>query len=218
MFELRPYRRNSMSAWNPFSEMEEMERRLFNNDFFSGRGLAEFKTDITDEGDYYELKADLPGFTKEDIQLQLDGDTLTIQAQRHSEHEEQEKKGKYVCCERSYGAYSRSFDVSGIRAEGITASYDSGVLTLKLPKKTVEVSSSRQISIDSNQSRTRHAVYTAGHLFMSLLPAAETSGRDTGQSPFFQSQFRTAAGDRRRRTLADISGPRYCPGWLSGLM
>ena len=110
MFEMRPYRRNSMSTWNPFSEMEEMERRLFNNDFFSGRGLAEFKTDITDEGDYYELK--------------------------------------YVCCERSYGAYSRSFDVSGIRAEGITASYDSGVLTLKLPKKTVEVSSSRQISID----------------------------------------------------------------------
>ena len=108
MFEMRPYRRNSMSTWNPFSEMEEMERRLFNNDFFSGRGLA----------------------------------------QRHSEHEEQEKKGKYVCCERSYGAYSRSFDVSGIRAEGITASYDSGVLTLKLPKKTVEVSSSRQISID----------------------------------------------------------------------
>lgn len=106
MFEMRPYRRNSMSAWNPFSEMEEMERRLFNNDFFSGRGLAEFKTDITDEGDYYELKADLPGFKKEDIQLQLDGDTLTIQAQRHSEHEEQEKKGKYVCCERSYGAYS----------------------------------------------------------------------------------------------------------------
>ena len=129
MFEMRPYRRNSMSTWNPFSEMEEMERRLFNNDFFSGRGLAEFKTDITDEGDYYELKADLPGFKKEDIQLQ-------------------EKKGKYVCCERSYGAYSRSFDVSGIRAEGITASYDSGVLTLKLPKKTVEVSSSRQISID----------------------------------------------------------------------
>ena len=67
MFEMRPYRRNSMSTWNPFSEMEEMERRLFNNDFFSGRGLAEFKTDITDEGDYYELKADLPGFKKEDI-------------------------------------------------------------------------------------------------------------------------------------------------------
>ena len=148
MFELRPYRRNTMSTWNPFSEMEEMARRFFNNDFFTGRGLAEFKTDITDEGDHYELKADLPGFKKEDIQLQLDGDTLTIQAQRHSEHEEQEKKGKYVCCERSYGAYSRSFDVSGIRTEDIKAAYDNGVLDLKLPKKTAEVSSSRQISIE----------------------------------------------------------------------
>ncbi len=148
MFELRPYRRNTMSTWNPFSEMEEMERRFFNNDFFTGRGLAEFKTDITDEGDHYELKADLPGFKKEDIPLQLDGDTLTIQAQRHSEHEEQEKKGKYVCCERSYGAYSRSFDVSGIRTEDIKAAYDNGVLDLKLPKKTAEVSSSRQISIE----------------------------------------------------------------------
>ena len=148
MFELRPYSRNSMSTWNPFSEMEEMERRFFNNDFFTGRGLAEFKTDITDEGDHYELKADLPGFKKEDIQLQLDGDTLTIQAQRHSEHEEQEKKGKYVCCERSYGAYSRSFDVSGIRTEDIKAAYDNGVLDLKLPKKAAEVSSSRQISIE----------------------------------------------------------------------
>ena len=148
MFELRPYGRNSMSTWTPFSEMEEMERRFFNNDFFTGRGLAEFKTDITDEGDYYELKADLPGFKKEDISLNLDGDTLTIQAQRHSEHEDQGKKGKYVCCERSYGSYSRSFDVSSVRTEGITAAYDSGVLTLKLPKKSVEVSSSRQINID----------------------------------------------------------------------
>ena len=95
------------------------------------------KTDVRETEDSYVLDIDLPGFKKEDIQLQLDGDTLTIQAQRHSEHEEQEKKGKYVCCERSYGAYSRSFDVSGIRAEGITASYDSGVLTLKLPKKNI---------------------------------------------------------------------------------
>lgn len=129
--------------YNPFRDFEDINRA-----FFGDNSLAEFKTDIRDVGDGFVLEADLPGFKKEDIQLQLDGDTLTIQAQRHSEHEEQEKKGKYVCCERSYGAYSRSFDVSGIRAEGITASYDSGVLTLKLPKKTVEVSSSRQISID----------------------------------------------------------------------
>ena len=92
MFELRPYRRNSINVWNPFSEMEEMEKRLFNNNFFSNADLAEFKTDITDEGNHYLLKADLPGFKKEDIHLNLDGDTLTIQAERHSEHEDTNKK------------------------------------------------------------------------------------------------------------------------------
>lgn len=147
MFELRPYRRNSINAWNPFSEMEEMEKRLFNNSFFSNADLAEFKTDITDEGDHYLLKADLPGFKKEDIHLNLDGDTLTIQAERHSEHEDTDKKDKYVCCERSYGSYSRSFDVSGIQADGISASYEGGVLELKMPKKEAQVPASRQISI-----------------------------------------------------------------------
>ena len=147
MFELRPYRRNSINVWNPFSEMEETEKRLFNNSFFSNADLAEFKTDITDEGDHYLLKADLPGFKKEDIHLNLDGDTLTIQAERHSEHEDTDKKGKYVCCERSYGSYSRSFDVSGIQADGISASYEGGVLELKMPKKEAQVPASRQISI-----------------------------------------------------------------------
>ena len=147
MFDLRPYGRNFMNVWNPFSEMEEMEKRFFNNNFFSSPSLAEFKTDITDEGDHYVLKADLPGFKKEDIHLNLDGDTLTIQAERHSEHEDAEKKDKYVCCERSYGAYSRSFDVSGIRADEITASYEGGVLELKMPKKTAQAPASRQISI-----------------------------------------------------------------------
>ena len=129
---------------------DSFEKNFFgeHNPLYGKRAKNLMKTDVKETESGYEVAVDLPGFKKEDIQLQLDGDTLTIQAQRHSEHEEQEKKGKYVCCERSYGAYSRSFDVSGILAEGITASYDSGVLTLKLPKKTVEVSSSRQISID----------------------------------------------------------------------
>lgn len=148
MFEMRPYRRNSMSTWNPFSEMEEMERRLFNNDFFSGRGLAEFKTDITDEGDYYELKADLPGFKKEDIKLSLNGDTLTIKAERHSDFEDQDKKSGYLRCERSYGSYSRSFDVTGVDVSQISASYNDGVLRIHLPKQASKQPDARTIVIE----------------------------------------------------------------------
>lgn len=147
MFELRPYRKNQMSTWNPFAEMEEMEREMFGGGFFNNRNPGMFKTDITDEGDHFELKADLPGFRKEDIHLELSGDTLTISAERHSEHEKKEQRGKYVCVERSYGSYSRSFDATGIDVEGIEASYEGGVLDLKLPKQTVATPETRQIEI-----------------------------------------------------------------------
>ena len=67
MFEIRPYRRNNNpSTYNPFREMEDFEKRFFQDpfgSFFEMQDLAEFKTDVTDEGDSYLLEADLPGFT-----------------------------------------------------------------------------------------------------------------------------------------------------------
>ena len=135
MFEMRPYRRNSMSTWNPFSEMEEMERRLFNNDFFSGRGLAEFKTDITDEGDYYELKADLPGFKKDEVNVELENGYLTISAEKGLDKNESDKKGKYIRQERYAGACSRSFYVGEhVEPEDIRAKFENGILQISLPK------------------------------------------------------------------------------------
>lgn len=150
MFELTRRNSNNMSTYNPFREMEEMERRFFGphfDDFFRGAELCAFKTDVTDEGDHYLLEADLPGFRKEDIRLELDGDLLTVRAERHS-NVEQKEKHQVVRVERSYGAYSRSFDVSGIRTEDIKAKYDNGVLQLTLPKKEQAVPEARQIEID----------------------------------------------------------------------
>ncbi|MBQ7566394.1 MAG: Hsp20/alpha crystallin family protein, partial [Oscillospiraceae bacterium] len=109
---LAPYTKRSHSIWDPFADFGAMERS-----FFGGSGLAEFKTDIRDTGDSYTLEADLPGFKKEDIAIDLSDGTLTITAQRHSEYEKKDKKGDYVRCERSYGSYSRSFDTTGIDTE-----------------------------------------------------------------------------------------------------
>ena len=119
MFELRPFERrnNHVAAYDPWDQME----RAFFGDGSWGRGLSEFKTDIQDKGDSYLLEADLPGFKKEDIHVDVDGDTMTIRAERHSEHEDQDKKGNYVRCERSYGSYQRAFDISGVEVANISA-------------------------------------------------------------------------------------------------
>ncbi|MBP5167499.1 MAG: Hsp20/alpha crystallin family protein [Oscillospiraceae bacterium] len=152
MFGLIPYRREEKEmSYNPFREMEELEKAFFEEPFagfFHSEDIAEFKTDISDKGDSYLLEADLPGFKREDIGIDLDGDVLTINAERHSEHEEKDKKGSYLRCERSYGKYSRSFDVSAIQTDQIKAKLDEGVLKLTLPKKQEKKSETKRLEIE----------------------------------------------------------------------
>ena len=131
MFELTPFvHGNQLHTYDPFREMEDMQRRFF------GSGMNELsgiRTDIQDKGDHYLLEADLPGF-KNDIHIDVENGMMTITAERHSEHEEKDKKGSYVRCERSYGSYQRSFDLSGIDEDNLQAAYADGVLKLTLPK------------------------------------------------------------------------------------
>ena len=137
-------RRNNYvpAAWNPFREMEQWERNLFSGNF------TEFKTDIKDEGDAYLLETDLPGFAKEDIHLDLNDHYLTVKAERHADREAKDDNGRYICCERSYGSYSRSFDVTDIDTDAIKAKYDNGVLTLRMPKKAPELPHSKRLEIE----------------------------------------------------------------------
>ena len=103
---------------------------------------------LINEGNYYLLEADLPGFDKKDIQLDINGDTLTIHAERHSKVEEKDKKDKVIRVERSYGSYSRQFDISAVDAENIKAKYDNGVLQLTLPKKEKVLPEGRRLEIE----------------------------------------------------------------------
>lgn len=143
MFELMRRTNHPMNTYNPFREMEELERSFFGRD-----DLAEFKTDITDEGDHYLLESDLPGFDKKDIRMDLNGDTLTISAERHSRVEQKDQSDRIIRVERSYGSYSRQFDISSVDADGIRAKYDNGVLQVTLPKKERLTPASRQLEIE----------------------------------------------------------------------
>ncbi len=151
MFELRPYRRMNEVSYNPFREMEELERQFFSEpfgSFFRSGDIAEFKTDITDDGENFMLEADLPGFDKKDIHLDISENTLTINAERHSECEQKDKKDKYVRVERSYGKYSRQFDVSSVNTDEIKAKYENGVLKLTMPKKQEKVPEAKHLEIE----------------------------------------------------------------------
>ena len=144
MFELIPFDHHMrrMANYDPFRELEEMERSFFGG----SHSVNAFRTDVIDTGDAYELQAELPGFKKEDITIDVENDVLTISAERKVESDES-KRPNYVKRERFYGSFSRSFDVSGINVDGIEAAYNDGVLTLTMPKKVETAPAKRSLEI-----------------------------------------------------------------------
>lgn len=136
MYSLTPFEKDFFSM-NPFGE------------FFKDRtGMEMCRTDIRDEGNSYVMESELPGFEKDDINIDISGGCLTLSAQRSSENEEKDSGGKYIRRERSYGSYRRSFDLSGIDEDNISADYKNGILTLTLPKKQAQVPASRRLTIN----------------------------------------------------------------------
>ncbi len=143
MFELIPFDRTMrrMAGFDPFRELDNMERSFFND----ANVVSAFRTDVSDTGDAYKLEAELPGFSKDDIKIDIENDCLTISAER--KFDDESKKKNFVKRERFYGSYSRSFDVTGIDTDKIEAAYNDGVLTLNMPKKKAEVPASRRLKI-----------------------------------------------------------------------
>ena len=105
-----------------------------------------FRTDILDQGEAYVLQAELPGFHKEDIKVELKEGVLTIEAKR-AEQSEEEKEG-YVRRERRTGTFSRRFNVTGIQENAISAKFHDGILELTLPKAQPDVPEVQQITIE----------------------------------------------------------------------
>lgn len=144
---IRPNIRNkSVSLLDSF---EEFERSIFNNSIFNevhNKVTNSFRTDIIDKGESYELKAELPGFQKEEISVKQNGDYLTISAV-HTEERSMEAKENYIRRERRSGSYNRCFNVSDIQVDNISAVYKNGILEVKLPKKDASTPNRRDIDI-----------------------------------------------------------------------
>lgn len=142
MFDMIPFAGRNHNWLDPF---DEFERNMFGG---LRHSFADFRTDVLDQNDRYVVEAELPGFEKKDIRAEVKNGFLTISAEHKEEDEKKDEKGNYLRRERRYGSFRRSFDLSGVDEDRITASYKNGILTLELPKKEAgEKSDSRQIDI-----------------------------------------------------------------------
>lgn len=146
MFDLIPFRNRSRR------DVVEREEDPFNSlvsDFFgdvmdfAGRS---FRADIKESDDEYTIEAEMPGMKKEDIQLEINDDYLTISAVQSEEKEE--KKENYIRRERRQGKYTRSFYLENVNQDDIKAEYDEGILKVHLPKEEKTPVKKRTIDIE----------------------------------------------------------------------
>ncbi|MFR3339636.1 MAG: Hsp20/alpha crystallin family protein [Lachnospira pectinoschiza] len=130
--------------WMDFG-FPEVEKALYGK-----HASHEMKTDVRETDSGYEVDIDLPGFKKDEINIQLDNGYLSISAAKGLDKDEQDKEGKYIRKERYAGSMSRSFYVgNAITQDDIKAKYESGILRLSVPKKAAEeIESAKRIAIE----------------------------------------------------------------------
>lgn len=145
--------RGGLTPWNPFRELEEIKERM--NDLFEPMfsitrrqpvegGVWTPPIEVYEEDDKYHVKAELPGLNKDDIDISIAKNVLTIKGERKAEKET--KENDYYYCERYYGNFMRSISLPGaVNVNDISASYKDGVLEIELPK--AEEEKEKKISI-----------------------------------------------------------------------
>jgi HSP20 family protein len=89
--------------------------------------------DLVETEEHFVLRADLPGLSEEDVSIELEDNVLTVSGERKAEHEE--KKEGFYRVERSFGQFRRSLTLpEGVDADKIAATFDKGVLEVRIPK------------------------------------------------------------------------------------
>jgi HSP20 family protein len=104
--------------------------------------------DVEDKGDHYLVTVDAPGMDKKDLAVRMEGGDLVLEGKREEAKKEEDGKRGYLRSERYAGAFRRVIGLPGeVKAEGASAHYDKGVLTLKLPKAAEIKPASKVIDI-----------------------------------------------------------------------
>lgn len=124
-----------LSVWDPFADLNRIQRE-FEKSYFGPRSRADFAppVDVHEDAESLVLRAELPGLRKEDVEISIDANVLTLKGERKLEKEEQGRR--YHRVERAYGTFLRQFQLSNnIDSSKIDAQLTDGILTVRLAKR-----------------------------------------------------------------------------------
>ncbi len=151
--------------WDPVREIDSLQgemNRLFSTFFDTptnrggnGGGVRRWipAMDLIETGEHFVLKADLPGMTEGDVSIELEKNVLTVSGERKTQLED--KHEGYYRLERSSGTFSRSLTLpEGVDAGAVTASFDNGVLEVRIPKPAEAKPQRVQIAVGGAEPRT----------------------------------------------------------------
>lgn len=132
MFDMVPFGKNNLIRREDF--FSPLLKSFLNDEFLSTMHdlQGNFKVDLKETDENYQVEADLPGIKKEAIDIEFNNNYLVISAKRDESTED--KRENYVRRERHYGAFNRSFYIDNIDESKIDASFNDGVLRIILPK------------------------------------------------------------------------------------
>ena len=127
--------------WDPVREVDSLQsevNRVFDAFFGNGGTRAAARRwipamDLVETGDHLVLRADLPGLERDDVEIEVKDGVLSVSGERKAEHEE--KSEGYYRVERAFGTFARTLTLpSGVDPEAVSASFDRGVLEIRVPK------------------------------------------------------------------------------------
>ena len=125
----------ALIRWEPARDLNSLFSSIFDTPTGSvsaGRRWLP-AMDLVETDDHFVLRADLPGLAEGDVSIEVEDNVLTVSGERKAEHED--KREGYVRVERSYGSFRRSLTLpEGVEAEAVSASFENGVLEIRIPK------------------------------------------------------------------------------------
>ncbi|NMW85305.1 Hsp20 family protein [Peptoniphilus sp. AGMB00490] len=136
---IRPYEKNYLRDTR-FDDFYDMIDSFFNDDFTPQRAMksATFKVDVIDEENDYKVEAELPGFNKDEIDVDFEEGNLTISAEKNEEVNEENKERNYIHKERKSSKMVRRMFFKDVDEENMSAKLEGGILEIIIPKRAEE--------------------------------------------------------------------------------